>query len=245
MNALIKWANSLEQNLKISGLSGSSTSLVTASLFNQQPHTQLLVMNDADEAAYLYNDLKQMIPLEDVYYFPSSFKKAIKLSQLDTSNEILRTEVMNRLANSSNPCVVVTYPESLMQKVVSSATMKSNMLKMKVGESLGIDFVVEVLNEYHFDRVDFVYEPGQYSVRGSIVDIFSFANELPYRCDFFGDEIESIRIFDIETQLSKEKKTEIIIVPDLQLDNKSNHVSFFDFIPANSLLGFTNVAYVP
>lgn len=244
LKALVNWATSLEQNIKISGLSGSSSSLVVASLFNERPNTHVLVMNDADEAAYLYNDLKQMISLESVYYFPSSFKKAIKLSQLDAANDILRTEVLNRLANTSSPCVIVTYPESLMQKVISAQGMKSRMLKMKVGEKLGIDFVVEMLNEYHFERVDFVYEPGQYSVRGSIVDIFSFANELPYRCDFFGDEVETIRIFDIETQLSKEKKSEIIIIPDLQRDIKSNQVSFLEFIPANSWLSFANAGYV-
>jgi transcription-repair coupling factor (superfamily II helicase) len=217
---------------------------MVASLFNARPNTHVLVLDDADEAAYLYNDLKQMIPLEDVFYFPSSFKKAIKLSQLDTANDILRTEVLNLLANSTSPCLVVTYPESLMQKVISAQGMKSRMLKMKVGENLGIDFVVEMLHEYHFERVDFVYEPGQYSVRGSIVDIFSFANELPYRCDFFGDEVESIRIFDIETQLSQEKKSEIIIIPDLQFDTTSKHVSFMEFIPASSWISFANVTYV-
>ena len=113
-----------------------------------------------------------------------------------------------------------------------------------MGEKLGIDFTVEILTEYKFERVDFVYEPGQFSVRGSIVDIFSYANELPYRCDFFGDEVESIRVFDIETQLSKEKKKEIIIVPDLQRDITSPHVSFFEFISANGLFSFVNAGFV-
>ena len=244
VKALVTWASSPELNLKISGLSGSSSALVVASLFKANPHTHILVLDDADEAAYMYNDLKQMIPLDDVFFFPSSFKRAIKLSQLDTANEILRTEVMNRLANISTPCVVVTYPESLMQKVVSANSMKTRMLKIHVGESLGIDFIVEMLLEYKFERVDFVYEPGQFSVRGGIVDIFSFANELPYRCDFFGDEVESIRVFDIETQLSQEKKTEIIIIPDLQLDTSSPHVSFLEFIPATCWFSFSNVIFV-
>ena len=201
-------------------------------------------MNDADEAAYLYNDLKQILSIDEVLFFPSSFKRAIKLSQLDAANEILRTEVLNRLANTSTPIVVVTYPESLMQKVVSASSMQNRMLRMHVGESLSIDFVVEMLMEYGFERVDFVYEPGQFSVRGSIVDIFSYANELPYRCDFFGDEVETIRVFDIETQLSQEKKSEIIIIPDLQRDTVSPHVSFFEFIPANSWFSFANVSFV-
>ena len=215
-----------------------------ASLFKSKPQTHIIVCNDADVAAYLYNDLKQIISIHQVYFFPSSFKKAIKLSQLDTSNEILRTEVLNSLANSTEPCLIVTSPESIMQKVISSDCMKTKMLRMKVGENLGIDFVVEMLTEYQFERVDFVYEPGQFSVRGSIVDIFSFANELPYRCDFFGDEVESIRVFDIETQLSQEKKSEIVILPDLQHDKTSELVSFFDFIPANTLLSFFQFDFV-
>jgi len=119
-------------------------------------------MDDADEAAYLYNDLKQILSPDEVFYFPSSFKKAIKLSQLDTANEILRTEVLNRLANNPAPCVVVCYPESLMQKVISAHGMKTRMLKLKVGENLSIDFLSEMLLEYGFERVDFVYEPGQF-----------------------------------------------------------------------------------
>jgi transcription-repair coupling factor (superfamily II helicase) len=242
--SLVNWASSLEPNLKISGLSGSSSALAIASLFKANPHTHIIIRDDADDAAYLYNDLKQILSTEEVFFFPSSFKKAIKLSQLDAANDILRTEVLNRLANTSVPCVVVTYPESLMQKVVSAGSMQSRMLRMHVGESLGIDFVVEMLTEYGFERVDFVYEPGQFSVRGSIVDIFSYANELPYRCDFFGDEVDTIRVFDIETQLSQEKKAEIIIIPDLQRDITSPHVSFFEFIPTNSWFSFANVSFV-
>jgi transcription-repair coupling factor (mfd) len=244
VKALVNWASSLEPNLKISGLSGSSSALVVALLFKERPNTHVLVMDDADEAAYLYNDLKQLLSVDEVFFFPSSFKKAIKLSQLDAANDILRTEVLNKLANSNAPCVVVTYPESLMQKVVSANSMQTRMLRMNVGENLGIDFVVEMLLEYGFERVDFVYEPGQFSVRGSIVDVFSYANELPYRCDFFGDEVESIRIFDIETQLSQEKKAGIVIIPDLQRDTVSPHVSFFEFIPGATWFSFANTTFV-
>jgi transcription-repair coupling factor (superfamily II helicase) len=243
VEALVSWASTLEPNLQISGLSGSSSSLVAATAFNALPHTHLFVLNDVDEAAYLYHDLKQLLSTDDVFFFPSSFKKAIKLSQLDTANEILRTEVLNRLANTPKPCIIVTYPESLMQKVVSAKQMQSQMLRMKLGDNLGIDFVVEVLQSYHFERVDFVYEPGQYAVRGSIVDIFSFANEMPYRCDFFGDEVESIRFFDIESQLSKDIQNEIIIVPDFQLDNLSSHVPFWEYLPADSWISFVNLGF--
>ncbi len=240
---LENWLISSELNLKISGLSGSSYALVIASIFNYNPQNQIIILDDAEEAAYLYNDLKQILAPEDVFFFPSAYKKAIKLTQLDTANEILRTEVLNRLANTSKPCLIISSPESLLHKVVSADSMRSQMLRMNVGENIGIDFVVEMLMEYGFQRVDFVYEPGQFSVRGSIVDIFSFANELPYRCDFFGDEIESIRIFDIETQLSKEKVSEIIIIPDFQQNKSVFMVSFFDFISANTLFSFTNVVF--
>lgn len=244
VKALIQWTQTNDSGLKIKGLSGSSLALIVASLFKSVSKTQIIVASDADEAAYIYNDLKQIFPPEAVYYFPSSFKKAIKLNQLDAANEILRTEVLNRLANSSIPCIVVCSPESIMQKVISPEGMQTNMLKLKIGEAPGIDFLVEVLVEYGFERVDFVYEPGQFSVRGSIVDIFSFSYELPYRCDFFGDEIESIRIFDIESQLSKEKKVEVEIIPDLLNDTHSAHVSFFEFIGKEPLLFVSDFNFV-
>ncbi|MFZ4583515.1 MAG: CarD family transcriptional regulator, partial [Paludibacter sp.] len=244
VSALTRWADFAELNLKITGLNGSACALVATSLFKLRPHTQVIVMNDADEAGYLYNDMKQILSPEEVFYFPSSYKKAIKLSQLDTSNEILRTEVLNRLANSTIPCVVITYPEALMQKVVSAYSIKTHTLRLQIGESLSIDFLTEMLREYGFERVDFVYEPGQFSVRGSIVDIFSFAFEMPFRCDFFGDEVESIRVFDIETQLSKEQRTEVEIIPDLHVDKKLALVSFLEFISETSWLTFNSPSFV-
>lgn len=204
----------------------------------------LLVLDDADAAAYAFNDLKHLLSMDQVYYFPSSYKKAIKLSQLDASNEILRTEVLNRIANHPSPLIVVTYPEAIVQKVVSAHGMKTRMLKLKTGESISIDFLSEMLHEYGFQRVDFVYEPGQYSVRGGIVDIFSFAYELPYRCDFFGDELESIRIFDIESQLSKEKVAEVEIIPDLHKEKELAMDPVFTFIENTTLLVFNNIRFV-
>lgn len=235
------------KNIKISGLNGSALSLIIASAFRHMPQPEssfLMVMEDADEAAYLYNDLKQMLGENETYFFPSSFKKAIRLSQLDASNEILRTEVLNRLANHNTPCIVVTHPEALFQKVVSAHGMRTKTLRIKTGETVSVDFLMETLLEYGFNKVDFVYEPGQFSIRGGIVDIFSFAYELPYRCDFFGDEIESIRIFDIESQLSKDKVQEIEIVPDLQQDKSISLVPVFDFIDQHAVLAFTGVNYV-
>jgi transcription-repair coupling factor (superfamily II helicase) len=245
--ALNDWLNHTGQNVQIAGLHGSSLSLVLSSSFKNAVSSDvpyLLIMEDADEAAYVYNDIRQMLGEHETYFFPSSFKKAIRLSQLDASNDILRTEVLNRLANHVSPCIVVTYPEALFQKVVSAHGMQTRMLKLKTGESLGIDFLSEVLLEYGFNRVDFVYEPGQFSVRGGIVDIFSFAYELPYRCDFFGDEIESIRIFDIESQLSKENVTEVEIVPDLHRDKTVSLVSIPEFIDKKTLIAFKDIRFI-
>lgn len=239
------WAASREPNLKISGLCGSSLAVVAASVFQKVPKTQVFILNDADEAAYLYNDLRQILSDEAVLFFPSSYKRTIRLSQLDSSNEILRTEALNRLSNSSQPTILVSYPEAMMQKVVSADGFKSKTLKIRVGESVEIDYLSEVLNEYGFQRVDFVYEPGQYSIRGGIVDVFSYAYELPFRLDFFGDEVDSIRIFDIESQLSKEKKERIEIVPDLHKGDKSTKlVSFPEFAPKDTWFHFKDALFV-
>lgn len=237
---LEKWAQSLGQNIKISGLSGSSYALAMVSLYKSQKNSLILIEDDSEKAAYLYNDIKHFFPGDEAYYYPSAFKKAIKLSQLDSSNQILRTEVLNRLVSSDKPCIIVTSPEAILQKVVSSGDIQEQMLPLRVGESIPIDTITDTLFKFGFQRVDFVYEPGQYSVRGGIVDIFSFSYELPYRCDFFGDEIESIRVFDIETQLSKERLSEITIIPDLQGRDSSTFVSFFDFINPTELIGYSN-----
>ena len=228
--------------IQLTGLHGSALSVVLSSVFSKGDFDRsfLMVLDDADAAAYAFNDLKQLLSPEQVYYFPSSYKKAIKLSQLDASNEILRTEVLNRIANHPAPLIVVTYPEAIVQKVVSAYGMKTRMLKLKAGESISIDFLAEMLHEYGFQRVDFVYEPGQFSIRGGIVDIFSFAYELPYRCDFFGDELESIRIFDIESQLSKERVSEVEIIPDLHKDKELTLEPLFHFIDKKTVVVFNN-----
>jgi transcription-repair coupling factor (superfamily II helicase) len=242
-------SNSLTEDhssIQLTGLTGSALSVVLSAIFTKGDfnRSMLLVLDDADAAAYAFNDLKHLLSVDQVYYFPSSYKKAIKLSQLDASNEILRTEVLNRIANHPAPLIVVTYPEAIVQKVVSAFGMKTRMLKLKTGESISIDFLSEMLHEYGFQRVDFVYEPGQYSVRGGIVDIFSFAYELPYRCDFFGDEIESIRVFDIESQLSKEKVSEVEIIPDLHKEKELAMEAIFSFIEKDTLLVFNDVRFV-
>ena len=244
LKSLYDWAKSLEPTINISGLSGSSFALVTASLYKTCPNTLIIIEDDSEQAAYLYNDLKHFFPTEEVFYFPSSYKRAIKLSQLDSANEILRTEVLNRIANNNQPCNVETSPEALVQKVVSATEMQEQMLRLQTGETIEIDQITKTLVDFGFIRVDFVYEPGQFSVRGGIVDIFSYAYELPFRCDFFGDEIESIRVFDIESQLSKESLNEVAIIPDLNSNKSAALVSFFDFIDPTSWISYSNYDFI-
>ncbi len=241
---LTEWARSIKPSVRLSGLNGSSFALAAASLFKAIPHHLLLIEDDSEQAAYLYNDLKHLFPTDEIFYFPSSYKRAIKLSQLDAANEILRTEVLNRLSSNGKPCIIVSSPEAVMQQVVSSAEIKKQMLQLKVGDSISIDFIAETLLGYGFQRVDFVYEPGQFSVRGGIVDIFSFSFEMPFRCDFFGDEIESIRIFDIETQLSQERLNEVSIIPDLKKNKTTAFVSFFQFIKQDTWIGYSNYDFI-
>jgi transcription-repair coupling factor (superfamily II helicase) len=245
IGAWVDWTKSDKQNLQVSGLNGSALSLCLAALYkNSNALPFLLIAEDADEAAYLYNDIKNCLSEQEVYFFPSSYKRSLKLSRLDASNEILRTEILNKLANHTLPVIIVTYPEALFQKVISVHGMKTRMLKLVKGESVSIDFLSEMLFEYGFQQVDFVYEPGQFSIRGGIVDIFSFAYELPYRFDFFGDTIDSIRIFDIETQLSKEIIEQVEIIPDLNKDTSTPQISFFEFIKPTTLVVLFDAIYI-
>jgi len=166
-------------------------------------------------------------------FFPSSYRRAIKYGQKDAANEILRIEVLSRLQKTDDPLCIVTYPDALAEKVVSQAELTTMTLKLHVGEQVDTSFITDMLLSYGFERVDYVYEPGQYAVRGSLIDVFSFSSEYPYRIDFFGDEVESIRSFEVETQLSKDKRESISIVPELTKSN-GNDVSFLDFIPAET-----------
>ncbi|GHV43891.1 transcription-repair-coupling factor [Bacteroidia bacterium] len=241
---MAEWAASSEPNVKISGLAGSALSLTMAAFFEKTTKNQLIIADDADAAGYVYFDLRQMLGDENVCFFPSSYKSTIRLSRLDNANEILRTEVLNRLANSDRACIIVTYPEALLQKVVSAEGVQQHFIRLRAGEKYDFDILTEKLYDLGFNKVDFVYEPGQFSVRGGILDIFSFSNEMPFRVDFFGDEIDSIRVFDIETQLSKERKTEIDVVPNLHFADGKNLVSFLEYINNQLIITFHNAGFV-
>ena len=201
------------------------------------------VLNDLEDAGYFYHDLVQLTGGDGIYFFPSAYRRAIKYGHVDPANEILRTEVLSTLQDPTAPFIIVTYPEALAEKVISREVLKENTLKISVSERLDNMFVSDVLDEYGFEQVDYVYEPGQYAMRGSILDVFSFSYEFPYRIDFFGNEVETIRSFDVETQLSKEKLDSIYIVPEMTKGNRTNS-SLLDSLPSETLLASKDMAWV-
>lgn len=232
-------------NLYLKGLTGSAVAFVLSDLA-RIARPILTVVNDKEEAAYLYGDLTGLLPNGLIYFFPSSFKRSVQYGQTLPEAIIQRTDVLNLLPslelNSAQPAIIVTYPDALFEKVVSVDLLKRHSLPVKKGEKISPDFINDVLVEYGFERVDFVYEPGQFSIRGSIVDVFSFASANPYRLDFFGDEVETIRTFDVEDQLSKDLLETIIVVPNLQQTTGSNGNKFLltEILPENTLVLLKN-----
>ena len=236
MDALAKaLGDSSVKTVFLGGLSASSPALLASSFIGKLDAPFVFVLGDLEEAGYFYHDLTQINGDGSVLFFPSSYRRAIKYGQKDAANEILRTEVLSRLQRRDAPVCVVTYPDALAEKVVSLEELTDKTLKLRVGEHVDTSFVTEILYSYGFERVDYVYEPGQYAVRGSIIDVFSFSSEYPYRIDFFGNEVESIRTFEVETQLSRQRMESIAIVPELAKTD-SGGISFLDFIPQDTVL---------
>lgn len=243
INASIKLL-AKHQNVYVGGLSGSSSSTFAVSLFYKaQDRSFLYILDDAENAGYFYHDLSQIMGQDNVLFFPSAYKRSIKYGQIDSANEILRTEVLSRLQSSDSRLIIISYPEALSEKVVAKDVLKENTLKIFVGNRLDVSFVSEVLDSYGFEYVDYVYEPGQYAIRGSLVDVFSFSNEYPYRIDFFGDEVETIRTFDVESQLSKDQLKEIQIVPEMRNSNLRTE-SFLDILPQNTIVGYKDLSWI-
>ncbi len=199
----------------LKGLSGSALSFVIAEVFRDSEHPFLVVFDDKEEAAYYLNDLEELIGENDVLFYPGSYRRPYQIEETDNANVLLRAEVLNRINSRKKPALIVTYPDAMFEKVVTRKELEKNTLKIKLEDTLSLDFLNEILFEYHFKRVDFVTEPGEFSVRGGIVDVFSFSHDEPYRIEFFGDEVESIRTFDVETQLSTEKTRSISIIPNM------------------------------
>lgn len=218
----------------LQGLVCSSASVFFGSLQAKMKRTVLFVLNDADEAGYFYHDLTQMLGQESVFFFPSSYRRAIKYGQRDAANEILRTEVLARLS-ADKQIYIVSYPDALAELVVSKQILDERILKLTVGQQIAQVDVVRQLRDFGLQETDYVYEPGQFAVRGSILDVYSYSCEYPFRIDFFGDEIDTIRTFNIEDQLSKDKRDAIEIVPELAAE-QSVKQCFLHFLDADALV---------
>ncbi|TNJ45416.1 transcription-repair coupling factor [Tamlana fucoidanivorans] len=204
-----------QNKIHVKGLVGSSLSFVISSVFNTINRPFLMVFNDKEEAAHYLNDLEQLLGDKDVLFYPGSYRRPYEIEETDNANVLLRAEVLNRINSQKKPAIIVTYPDALFEQVVTRRELERNTLKVSVQDNLSIDFVNEILFEYKFKRVDFVTEPGEFSVRGGIVDVFSFSHDEPYRIEFFGDEVDSIRTFDVETQLSVNQVKKINIIPNV------------------------------
>ena len=232
-----------KNHFQIPNLVGSSLSFVISETFKKAGKPYLLIFNDKEEAAYYLNDLEQLLGEKNVLFYPGSYRRPYQIEETDNANVLLRSEVLNRINSKQKSAIIVTYPAALFEKVVTKKELEKNTLKVTVGESLSLDFVNEILFEYKFKRVDFVTEPGDFSVRGGIIDVFSFSNDEPYRIEFFGDEIDSIRSFDVETQLSKEKLKKIAIIPNVE--NKTlqeKRESFLKYISSKTVIFTKNTS---
>lgn len=228
------------QNIYLKDLQGSSIAFVITSIF-QHPATpdlnHLVICEDSESAAYLHNTLESLTAALDLFYFPSSFKNRKNYSLLNSSHVMLRTEALTRLAGGGNKKILITYPDAIFEKVVLPSTLSGNIIYIKAGDSIDVDGLMEKLVGYGFERTDFVYEPGQFALRGGILDIYSFGNEKPYRVELFGNDVDSIRIFDPESQLSERKLLQVSIIPNVETEFVDEEkVSLLEFLPSNTVV---------
>ena len=228
----------------LEGLLASSAPMLFASLSAKCPRRMLFVLQDAEEAGYFYHDLTQLMGTSDVLFFPSSYRRAVKYAQRDPASEILRMEVLSRIMRKAlSALYVVSYPEALAELVVSKKNLDARTLVLEKDQTIAVADIEKTLHEFGFHEVDYVYEPGQFALRGSILDVYSFSCEYPYRVDFFGDDIDSIRTFEVEDQLSREQCDHIEIVPELTL-TAEDKVPFLSFVPNDTLLVTKDFLYV-
>ena len=241
--------DSKSRNIFLDGLLASSSALLFGSLTTKCKTKIMFVMQDADEAGYLYHDLTQILGDKQVLFFPSSYRRAVKYGQKDSANEILRTETLCEIKNEKDnkkkdsSLFIVSYPEAMAELVVSHNSMDSRMLTLAKGEEKPMNDIVSTLRDFGFSEVDYVYEPGQFARRGSILDVFSFSSEYPFRIDFFGDEIDTIRTFEVENQLSKDKCDNATIVPELSQSNEER-IPILQFLPKDTFLCMKDFTYV-
>jgi len=224
---------------QLKGLSGSSKAGLIHSVLSQMKGNHLVLFHDKEEAAYFYTDLVNLEGTPDrTLFFPSSYKRSVQYKQTDEANIITRTQTLKRLNEQRAASFIISYAEAMLERVLTRAELGRHTLEIKTGEKLDREFIEEMLETYHFQLVDFVYEPGQFAIRGGIVDIFSYSSSHPYRIDFFGDEVDSIRLFDVETQRSQEQVKRVAVIPNVQWEKElgEKRVSFLEYIPSNTTI---------
>ena len=229
-----------KNHFQITNLVGSSLSFVISEAFKKTNQNYLCIFNDKEEAAYYLNDFEQLMGQKNILFYPSSYRRPYQIDETDNANILMRSEVLNRINSQKKPAIIVTYPEAVFEKVVTKKELKQHTLTLSVNEKVSLDFVNEVLFDYHFNRVDFVTEAGDFSVRGGIIDVFSFSNNKPYRIEFFGDEIDSIRTFDITTQLSDEKLKKASIMSNVENKKLDKDFDSYQRIKRESFLKYVS-----
>ncbi len=221
--------------LRVKGLSGSLDALTVASVYKASRSSHVIILHDKEEASYFLNDLQNLVGEKEVLLFPMSYKRPYEYDEVENANILMRAEVLNQLGNHPDSQIIVTYPDALSEKVITKKSLTSNTFIVKVGEKLDRDFLEEFLHTYDFEKTDFVYEAGQFAIRGGILDVYSFANELPYRIELFGEVVDSIRSFDPGSQLSVDVFDKVSIMPNVQTRLvHEERQSFLDFIPATT-----------
>ncbi|MFM2394864.1 MAG: hypothetical protein RLZZ546_2847, partial [Bacteroidota bacterium] len=240
----------LNENLNHSSLNrillynliGAQQCFVLSGAYTVEPRSFVVIASDKEEAAYIQNTLSSLLPQRKIHFLSDSFKRPMKFDEIDSNNMVSRTEIINKISNTHiTNQIIVSYPEALFEKVVDPFVLEKTKISIKEKEKLDVDTVIGLLIEYGFERADFVYEPGFFSIRGSIIDIFTYGNEWPYRIDLYDDEVESIRLFDPATQLSVERQNEIHIIPNIKSKFKQNQkISLLELFDKNSVLWICN-----
>jgi transcription-repair coupling factor (superfamily II helicase) len=224
------------RHIQLKGISGSLDAVIVSAVFKISPQDIIVVLHDKEEAAYFQNDLQNLLERE-ILLFPMSYKRPYEFDEIENANVLMRTEVLNRITSKTSPEIIVTYPDALAEKVINKRSLASNTFSVKLKEKLDTVFLEEFLHNYDFEKTDFVYEAGQFAVRGGIIDVFSYSYEFPYRIELFGDEVDSIRTFDPGSQLSVEALEKVNILPNVQSKlTQEERQSFFEFIPDNTVL---------
>lgn len=227
----------------IKGILGSARSLLISALFGKYSHPLVIVMPDEEEAGYFYHDLVQIRGAQQVLFFPSAYKRAVKYGQLDTAGELSRIEALSYLQSPQSSSILVTYPEAIAERVATKDFFLSQTMHLSVGQSINSLEVAKKLHEHGFEQTDYVYDPGQYAIRGGILDVFSFSNEHPYRIDFFGDEIDSIRSFEVDSQLSIKREQEVVIIPQIAGQTRET-CSLFELFSPNTTVVYEKLDFI-